>query len=62
MGVSHIGDARAVEPLIAALRDESAGVRDVAAVALGKIGEPAVEPLVAALRDENRYIRPITTT
>ena len=44
--------SRAVEPLVAALRDRSADerVRQAAADALEKIGPPAVEPLVAALR------------
>jgi HEAT repeat protein len=32
-------------------------VRQKAAEALGKIGEPAVEPLIGALRDENRLVR-----
>jgi HEAT repeat protein len=42
-----------VEPLIAALKDENSDVRQAAAKALGKIGDPrAVEPLIAALSDE----------
>ena len=44
-------DARAVEPLIAALKDEDRYVYTGAAWALGKIGEPAVEPLIKALKD-----------
>jgi len=49
-----IGDARAVEPLIAAFTDESEvqHVRKAAVDALGEIGDGrAVEPLLAALQD-----------
>jgi HEAT repeat protein len=46
-----IKDLRAVEPLIAALRDEDPDVRSSSADALGEIGDSrAVEPLVAALK------------
>jgi len=50
--LGEIKDARAIDPLIAVLRDE-----DNAAEALGKIGAPAVEPLIVALRDEDWYVR-----
>ena len=53
----QIGDARAVEPLIAALKDQNAFVRASAAKALRQIGARAVEPLVAALADTNEPIR-----
>jgi HEAT repeat protein len=54
----RIGDKRAVEPLIQALRDEDHDVRRAAAEALGTIGDPrAVEPLIRALRDENWEVR-----
>ena len=44
----------AVEPLIAALQDQISSVREHAAWALGKIGDPrAVEPLIAALHDRS---------
>ena len=33
------------------------GVRRTAALALGKIGEPAVEPLIAALKDSDDCVR-----
>ena len=46
------GDPRAVEPLIAALRDRDAAVTSQAAVALAQLGDAAVEPLITALRDE----------
>lgn len=48
-------DARAVEPLIAALGDKGCG--HTAANALAKIGKPAVEPLVVALKNENPFVR-----
>jgi len=48
----------AVQPLIAALKDENLYVRLNAAKALGNITDPrAVEPLIAALKDENRWVR-----
>jgi len=51
-------DRRAVESLIAALKDESWQVRRNAAMALGEIKDPrAVEPLVAALRDDVVEVR-----
>lgn len=49
--LGEIGDARAVEPLIVALRDPHGWVCKEAIVALGKIGDPrAVEPLIATVR------------
>ena len=49
---------RAVEPLIAALKDENEYVRQAAAEVLGKIGDArAVEPLIAALKDESFSVR-----
>jgi HEAT repeat protein len=51
-------DPRAVQPLAAALKDETPGVREAAAKALGEIGDArAVEPLVAALKDEDNDVR-----
>ena len=50
--LGEIGDQRAVEPLIAALKDNTWKVRINAMEALGKIGDQrAVEPLIAALKD-----------
>jgi HEAT repeat protein len=50
--------APAVEPLIAALKDEAWQVREGAARALGQIGDPrGVEPLVVALTDKKEYVR-----
>lgn len=50
-----IRDARAVKPLIQALKDED--VREAAAGALWRIGEPAVKPLIQALKGQDRVIR-----
>jgi HEAT repeat protein len=38
--LGQIGDAQAVEPLIAALEDENSGVRGAAAIALKRIDTP----------------------
>ncbi|MDP7590040.1 MAG: HEAT repeat domain-containing protein [Candidatus Poseidoniia archaeon] len=51
--LGKIGDARAVKPLIKALRDVAFDVRLNAAFALGRIGEPAIESLIEALEDGN---------
>jgi hypothetical protein len=49
-----IGDPKAVEPLIAALKDRDASVRYHATLALAHIGDVrAVEPLKAALEDRD---------
>jgi len=48
--LGQIGDARAVEPLITALKDT--GVRYASAYALGKIGDArAIEPLLTAIKN-----------
>jgi HEAT repeat protein len=53
-----IGDPRAIDPLVAALRDYYAHVRETSATALGRIGDPrAIDPLVAALRDAYPEVR-----
>ncbi|MBN1883386.1 MAG: HEAT repeat domain-containing protein [Deltaproteobacteria bacterium] len=47
-----------MEPLIRALKDERHEVRERAAEALGKLGDPrAVEPLIELLEDENLFVR-----
>ena len=51
--LGKIGDARAVKPLIKALRDVAFDVRLNAAFALGRIGEPAIESLIEVLEDGN---------
>jgi HEAT repeat protein len=51
-------DRRAVEPLIAALQDESAVVRYYAALSLGRLGDKRAEvPLIATLRDRDQCVR-----
>jgi len=53
-----IGDARAVEPLIKALRNKRWTVRRDVLQALGEIGdERAAKPLTKALKDENKEVR-----
>ncbi len=55
--LEKIGNPRAVEPLINALKDKYLDVRSHAAEALGRIGDPrAVEPLIEALKDENGFV------
>ena len=56
--LGQLGDARAVEPLIAALADRDSAVRVSAAGALGQLGNAqAVEPLIAALADRDSDVR-----
>ena len=57
--LGQIGDTRAVEPLVAALKDpDDHWLRYYAAEALGQIGNTrAVELLVAALKDETTQVR-----
>ena len=56
--MGEIRDPRALEPLVAALKDSSGIVRGQAASALGAIGDPrAVEPLVAALKGADESLR-----
>jgi len=50
-------DPRAVEPLVAALKDPYRKVRERASRALGKIGVPAVLPLFDALKDTEPDVR-----
>jgi hypothetical protein len=56
--LAKIGNAQAVEGLIAALNHSDSGVRWEAAVALGNIGNAqAVEGLIAALNDSDSGVR-----
>jgi HEAT repeat protein len=56
--LGEIEDARAVEPLLKALRDTDARVRARVAWALGEIEDPsAVNALVAALKDSDAAVR-----
>jgi HEAT repeat protein len=54
----ELRDPSALKPLIAALRDEDAGVRLQAAAALGELGDAsAVGPLIATLKDADNNVR-----
>lgn len=56
--LNSIVDARAVGPLVAALKFNDNDVRSVAAHLLGKIGDAsAVDALISALTDEKYYVR-----
>jgi HEAT repeat protein len=58
--LGKLGADKALGPLVAALKDEDADVREHAAEALGDIGPAAaaaVEPLTGALRDPNARVR-----
>jgi HEAT repeat protein len=53
-----LGDETALEPLIVALSDENAELRQCAAMALGELGSArAVPALVRALRDHDRAVQ-----
>lgn len=53
-----LGNSKAVEPLITALKDVEAKVRSSAAQALGKIGDSqAVQPLLATVDDRSETVR-----
>ncbi len=57
--LGQIGDTRAVEPLIVALKDPWTDVRRAAAEALGQIGDArAVEPLLTALKEGDVFLQP----
>jgi len=56
--LGYLGDSRAVEPLVTALKnDEFSGVRWKAAEALSKLGSPAVPALIGALQHEDDDVR-----
>jgi HEAT repeat protein len=58
IALGEIGDARAVEPLIAMLNDNDCDLRIKIVRALGVIGNPhAVGPLIAALKDSELDVR-----
>jgi len=57
-GLGELGDVRAVEPLIVALKDSDRFVRQTAAVALGRLKDGrAVEPLIAAIKDVDKNVK-----
>jgi HEAT repeat protein len=56
--LGRIGDVRAVEPLLIALKESITDVRNISAEALGKIGDArAIEPLITALDDNSWNVR-----
>jgi HEAT repeat protein len=56
--LGEIGDARAVEPLVTAMKNEEfSGVRWKAAEALSRIGSPAVGGLIGALQHKDDDVR-----
>ncbi len=56
--LGQIGDLRAVEPLIYALKDEDRIVKEAVARALGELKDlKAVEPLIQTLEDEYSRVR-----
>ena len=56
--LGRIKDARALEPLVAALRSPDAQVRAECCLALGELRDPAAsEPLLAATRDPEHVVR-----
>lgn len=57
--VSKSGDARAVQPIIAALTAGNVGWREAAVEALGVLGELAVDPLVQTLKESNKELRSV---
>ncbi len=54
--VEDTGDTRALQPLLKALDNRCVNVQEIAARALGHIGEPAVEPLLRLLNHELDYV------
>ncbi len=57
IALGQTGDARAVEPLIAAWRDSDENVRGTALSAVSKIGIPAIEPLIDAMKHPEIGVR-----
>jgi bilin biosynthesis protein len=55
--LGHIGDARAIEPLLSALLDGDSAVQWRAIEALADIGNPAIESLKIAAESENEELR-----
>ncbi len=55
--MGEIKDARAIKPLIAALKDKEPYVQMISSQSLGKIGSPSVDLLIDALNDKNSSVR-----
>ncbi|OQD58857.1 hypothetical protein MBBAR_7c00290 [Methanobrevibacter arboriphilus JCM 13429 = DSM 1125] len=52
-----IGDEKAIDPLIATLKDNNKLVRREASTALSRMGDKAVDPLIAILDDDDWRVR-----
>lgn len=52
-----IGNISAIGPLIISLKDENSDVRDGAAWALVRIGEPSIGPLIQSVNDKSSFVR-----
>ena len=62
MALANLGDRRALQPLIALLKDKDAWVRYSAAKALGELGDRrAIGPLESLLDDEDVNVRRAAT-
>lgn len=58
LALYHLHDPRAVEPLLAALRDRQSWVRSCAAFVLSAFQDPrSIEPLIRALKDRSFKVR-----
>jgi len=55
--LGELGDERAIQPMIQALKSGDPELRADLAYSLGMMGEPAVEPLIQVLGDEDPYVR-----
>lgn len=63
--LGYLGDRRAIDNLLAVLRDTHADdqVREPAAIALGQLGDPAAfDDLVTFLLDDNEFVRAACAT
>lgn len=52
-----IGNDKAIDPLISALKDNNKFVRREASTALSKMGNKVVDPLIAILKDDDWKVR-----
>ena len=58
LGLSLLGDTRAIEPLVRALKDPHGFVAAAAAYSLGELGgDRALQALVETLEHDNQYMR-----
>lgn len=57
LALGEIGDLRALQPLVTALKDWDSDAHDAAAEALVEIGKPAIECLIVALKGEDEDVK-----